>query len=445
MALDLKPDLPSVLPPQRLSFTPESEEFWHSLPSIPGIYIFEDENKKPLYIGKSINLKTRFKQHYEGFTEGTTKAQLFIPKTKYLYLKPVRNDIEAVITEANYIKSYRPRYNSIIKDDRSNLYIVFTNDPYPKIRIIHATDILTLDLDDYNKQVFGPYTSGLATQSLIKQIRHIFGLCLSPFNSRGIACFNYHLGHCPGACVGELTVEKYHRHLGHIKKFLSGKFIFLDKSLHREIKSAIKSQNFERAQAIKIEIEGLHHSLSTRNSSLLLKLSDATDILQYQIVKKLGHPLLRRAPFRLECFDLAHLQGENYVGSMAVFIKGSPHTAGYRHFHVKPPDRSDTAAMKQIIMRRLLHREWGTPDLIILDGGKPQLSAVQPLVPANIPVIALAKKRETVYFYDLTHRIVSLSLPLEDPVLNLFRSIRDEAHRFANTFHKKQRQKSLIK
>ena len=444
MVFDTKQEFPSVQPPIRLSFTPESEDFWHSLPSVPGIYIFEDKNKKPLYIGKSINLKTRFKQHYEGFVEGTTKAQLFIPQTKFLYFKPVRNDIEAVITEANYIKSYQPRYNAIIKDDRSNQYIIFTNYPDTKIRIVHATDIGNLYLDDFNNQVYGPYTSGSVSQSLYKQIRNIFGFCLSPFNSRRRACFNYHLGHCPGACIGEITDEKYHRHLGRIKKFLSGKFILLDRSLHREIKTAVKKMEFEKAQQIKIQIEGLHHSLSTRNSSLLLKLSDATDALQFQLVKKLGHPKLKKPPFRIECYDLAHLQGENYVGSMAVFIKGSPSISDYRHFHIHFPDRSDPFAMRQIIERRLKHQEWGRPDLIVLDGGVPQLSIVLPVIPESIPVIALAKKRETIYFYNENHKTVLVSLPLEDPVLNLLRSIRDEAHRFANSFHKKQRQKSLL-
>ncbi|HCQ31216.1 TPA: hypothetical protein DIU27_02450 [Candidatus Collierbacteria bacterium] len=444
MAIDLNLKFPSVLPPQRLLFTPGSEDFWHSLPSQPGIYIFEDRNKKPLYIGKSINLKTRLKQHYEGFTEGTTKALQFIPKTKFVYFKPVRNDIEAVITEANYIKSYQPRYNSIVKDDRSNLYIIFTNHPDTKIRIVHATDIANLNLDNFQKQVYGPYTSGTVSQSLYKQIRTIFGFCLTPFNGRNRACFNYHLGHCPGACTGEITVQKYHRHLGRIKKFLSGQFTLLDKSLHREIKTAITKTDFEKAQLIKIQIAGLHHSLSTHNSSLLLKLSDATDALQFQIVQKLKHPKLKKPPFRIECYDLAHLQGENYVGSMSVFIKGSPSTPDYRHFHIRFPDRSDPFAMRQIIERRLKHKEWGSPNLIVLDGGIPQLSIVTPVIPKDIPIIALAKKKEIIYFYNEDHKTVSVNLSLEDPVLNLFRNIRDEAHRFANSFHKKQRQKDLI-
>ena len=126
---------------------------------------------------------------------------------------------------------------------------------------------------------------------------------------------------------------------------------------------------------------------------------------------------------------------------MSVFLNGEKSPENYRHFIVNTPDFSDPHAMKQILIRRLGHPEWGTPDLIVLDGGLPQLSTVSPIIPEKIPVIALAKKLETIYFYDKNHKAVSLSLPLEDPVLNLFRSLRDEAHRLANSFHKKRRSK----
>jgi len=257
-------------------------------------------------------------------------------------------------------------------------------------------------------------------------------------------CFNYHLGHCPGACIEEISPAKYAAHLGRLKKFLSGQFILLDKSLHQEIKIAIEKQAYEQANQIKAQINGLHYVLSTKDSSLLLKLSDATDALQYKIVQKLKHPLLKKPPVRIECYDLAHLQGENYVGSLAVFIKGAPSTQDYRHFNIRFPDHSDPFAMRQILERRFNHPEWGIPNLIVLDGGIPQLSIVSHVIPPHVPVIALAKKKETIYFYNAKHKIVSLNLPIEDPVLNLFRNLRDEAHRFANSFHVKQRRKSLI-
>lgn len=411
---------------------------------MPGIYIFEDQNKKPLYIGKSINLKSRLKQHFESYKEKTSKAANFIPQTHTLYLKVVRNDLEAIITESNFIKQYKPRYNAITKDGKSNIYIIFTNPPDTKIKIIHATDIQTLELDDYKKQVFGPYTSSGVANILLKQIRYIFGYCNAPFNAHNRPCFYYHLDHCPGACQFLVTPKEYQIHLGHIKKFLSGHFNQLNKTLHTRIKIVIKKQEFEKAELIKRQIESLEQTLSSQNSSLLLKLSDATDQLQFKVVDSLNHPKLTRPPHRIECYDLAHLQGENYVGSMAVFFNSQPEPSSYRHFNIQGDDRSDPYAMRQILSRRFNHSEWSFPDLIILDGGVPQLSIVLPVIPPEIPVIALAKKRETIYFFDKSNKLVEINLNLEDPVLNLFRSIRDEAHRFATTFHIQKRQKSFL-
>lgn len=355
----------------------------------------------------------------------------------------VNNDLEAVIIEANYIKTYQPRYNAITKDGTSNIYIIFTNSPDTKIKIVHASDIQTLELDNYKKQVFGPYTSGKTAEVLLKLIRHIFGYCNSPFNSLNRACFNYHLHQCPGACLFQVTPSEYRRHLGQIKKFLSGHFTELNRSLNQQIKTAIKKQDFEQAGIVKNKITSLDQTLNSQNSSLLLKLSDATDQLQHLIVSTLNHPLLTKTPVRIECYDLAHLQGENHVGSMSVFINGKPQVSLYRHFNIKGNDRSDPHAMKQIISRRFNHSEWGKPNLVILDGGVPQLSIVFPVIPKNIPVLALAKKRETIYFYN-NDKITSINLSIEDPVLNLLRNIRDEAHRFATTFHIKKRQKSFL-
>jgi excinuclease ABC subunit C len=414
------------------------------VPSRPGIYIFEDKNKKPLYIGKSISLKSRLKQHYEGFKNNSTKAKVFIPQTKYIHLKIVNNDLEAIILESNYIRSYKPRYNAIAKDGKSNVYIIFTNTPDSKIKIIHATDISSLELDDFTKQVYGPFTSTKIAEIILRQVRKIFGFCLSPYNSKYRTCFNYHIEQCPGACKYEITPKNYEYHLKKIKKFLSGHFVKLNKSLHSQIKQAIKNEKYEEANRLKLQIHGLEQALTNKNSSLLLKLSDASDQLQYMIANTLKHPKLKKPPRRIECYDLAHLQGENYVGSMAVFINSQPETSKYRHFHIKGKQKSDPYAMKEIISRRLNHSEWGIPDLIVLDGGIPQLSTVISIIPKNIAVIALAKKRETIYFYDENNSLVSINLNIEDPVLNVFRSIRDESHRFATTFHKRQRQKSLF-
>lgn len=409
------------------------------LPSSPGVYFFEDVNKEPLYIGKSINLRSRLRQHYEGFQNKSTKAHLFIPQTKTLFLKIFQNDIQAIIAESNYIKSHQPKYNAITKDGKTNTYLVFTNPPDTKLLISHGSDLSTFNLDNYTKQVFGPYASGATALLLQKICRKTFGICLHPFNPQNRPCFNYHLHRCPGACTGRFSVSEYQKHLGKVKKILSGQFNLLTKQLNRDIKNQIKLQNFELAEIYKNQLLSLQNTLESRHTANLLKLSDANLSIQNRIVQVLHHPLLVETPRRLECYDLAHLQTKNYVGAMSVFIDGEKSPENYRYFNITAPDFSDPHAMKQILRRRFNHPEWGIPDLVVLDGGLPQLSIVSPVIPENIPVVALAKKLETIYFYNNDKSVKKLQLPLEDPVLNLFRSLRDEAHRLANSLHRRKR------
>ncbi len=231
--------------------------------------------------------------------------------------------------------------------------------------------------------------------------------------------------------------------MGLVKKFLSGKFVYLKKTLSTQIKKASKEQKYELANDLKRQFLSLQSILETGNVSLLLKLSESTPSVQNKITVTLSHPKLTTTPRKIECYDLAHLQGENYVGAMSVMIDGYLSKSDYRKFHINEGN-SDPHAMKEILQRRLKHEEWALPDLIILDGGKPQLNIAGSVIPEQIAVIALAKKRETLYFYDAKNKLVELNLSLEDPVLNQFRILRDEAHRFGNAFHRKQRQKTLL-
>ncbi len=306
-----------------------------------------------------------------------------------------------------------------------------------------ATDIQEFNLDSYKKQVFGPYTSAKIATILQKQIRKTFGICLKPFNPQNKACFNYHIKQCPGACCGEISVSDYQKKMGLAKKFLSGEFTTLRKYYLSEIKKYSKNQNYEDASKLKYEYEKLQEVLESGNVNLLLKLSESIPSTQNKITNTLHHPKLISTPKRIECYDLAHLQGTNYVGAMTVMEDGYLKKTEYRHFHVND-STSDPYAMKEIITRRFTHLDWEKPDLIVLDGGKPQLNIVLPIVPENIAVIALAKKRETLIYYDSVGETVELNLNLDDPVLNQLILLRNEAHRFGNKFHRKQREKTML-
>lgn len=410
---------------------------------MPGVYYFEDTDKKPLYIGKSISLRSRLRQHYEGFQKNNSNSALFIPQTKTVYYKVFDNDIQAIIAESNYIKTFSPKYNSIQKDGKSYLYIIFTNPPETKVVFSRATDLSEFNLDNYKKQVFGPYTSAKIATILQKQIRKTFGICLKPFNAQNKACFNYHIKQCPGACCGEISVTDYQKRLGLAKKFLSGEFTALRKHYIRVIKQNSRLQKYELAAKLKYEYEKLQEILQSGNVNLLLKLSESTPSTQAKITTTLNHPKLTGTPKRIECYDLAHLQGQNYVGAMTVMEEGHLKKTDYRHFQIND-STSDPYAMKEIISRRFLHTDWPKPDLIVLDGGKPQLNIVLPAVPADIAVVALAKKKETLIYYNRKGEIMELNLNLDDPVLNQLILLRNEAHRFGNKLHRKQRQKTML-
>ncbi len=218
----------------------------------------------------------------------------------------------------------------------------------------------------------------------------------------------------------------------------------LKKELLSKIKKNIRSQSFEDADTTKKQLNSLEYILSSKTPSLLLKLSDATLAIQSTIIDTLNHPKLRNIPRRIECYDLAHLQGTSYVGAMTVMVDGQIDKSQYRHFNIEFPDFSDPHGMRQIIARRFNHPEWPSPDLIILDGGVPQLNTVLSVIPESIAVIALAKKQETLIYYNKDNQLTKLNLPLENPTLNIFRSLRDEAHRFGNTFHRQKRSLAVL-
>ena len=409
------------------------------LPSSPGVYIFVDAAGFPLYIGKSINLKSRLAQHFEAARDLDSKAAHFIDQTKSLILQVVESDLAAIILEANLIKTYQPYYNAASKDDKTGSAIVIGNAPGYSFSILHRSDLKLADYANPQTQIYGPYPTATSATIIVKQIRHIFGYCQNPTNSHNRACFYFHLSQCPGPCAGKMTAGEYARHLTNIKVFLSGRFKNLMAALTSEIKNASQKQAFETAAAKRDQLAALEIALASHKYSQLLVLPLATEKVLRQAVMLLKHPQLKEPPRRIECYDMASLNQENSVGALVVFTNGQPDKDQYRKFLVKTNKLGDPATMKHILARRLRHPEWNRPDLIILDGGVPQLSVVSAIIPPDIPVIALSKKRETLHFYNCHQQIVNLNLPLHNSVLKLFQFARDEAHRFATTYHKKRR------
>ena len=402
-----------------------------NLPHLPGVYIFEDKNKTPLYIGKSINVKTRVKQHL--------KQAPFISQTKKINFITTPNDTIAILLEAELIKNYTPKFNIIQKDNRSAPYIVITNPPHQRILIVRGQDLIQSNFLHPKQQIFGPFLNKKQVFKILKSARNTFGYCQKPFNSTQTSCFYFHLRSCPGACNGQVTQKQYQQHIKLVTRFLSGKVIGLKKTLTRKINQVAKQKNFELAQNLKTKLDNLEYLTNTSKTSQFFALPNQNLKLMQKIAKTLNHPLLKSTPKRIECYDTAHLQTTHYTGSMAVVEDGQLSPNQYRLFKIKSKPTGDPQALKEIITRRLKHQDWPLPDLIILDGGVGQLSVVFPIIPDPIATIALSKNKETVHFYNNKGKLVNLNLPLSNPVLSLFRLLRDESHRLATTLHQKRR------
>lgn len=413
-----------------------------SLPQSPGIYIFQDEAQNPLYIGKSINIRSRIKQHLEQGKLTHSKQATFFTKTYSLKYIKTASDIQAVILEAQLIKTLTPAYNSISKDDKSALFITFSNPP-SKITLVRGTDLATKDYNNPKTQIYGPYQNKFAAETVLKQARKIFGFCSNPFNSAHRACFYYHLGLCPGACKHLITPKRYQDHLTRIKKFFSGKFVGLSSELTAKIKKSAKLERFEQAQEYKKQLQSLQNTLTSSTNHHFLSLPAASQYALGELVAAIDHPKLTSPPARIECYDIANLGPTHQVGSMTVLIQGVPSPSLYRHFIIRPRQDGDPAAMRQMLTRRFAHPEWDFPNLVVLDGGVGQLNIVSPAIPKDIAVIALSKKKETIHFYK-AGKIQNINIPLHRASVKLLQTVRDEAHRFATTFHKQRRDRQML-
>lgn len=426
-----------------ISFTSESPSWVSQLPLSPGIYIFEDKHGQPLYIGKSVSLRSRIRQHLESSKDPASKQSLFVPETYSLRYQETNSDLEAIILESYLIKTADPKYNVLAKDDKSVTYIVITNSPDSKIQLAHSTDLNLSYFDNPSTQIYGPYLAHKTAFDLLKQTRRIFGFCQNPFNSQNRPCFYYHLHQCPGPCAGKISADEYQKHLTQIKRFLSGQFKYLIKDFRKQINELAKGQNFEEASRLKTQLERLEWALNTPQLSGFLEYPQANQNALKEIVTLLRHPQLSSPPYRIECYDIAHLQGDQIVGGMSVLINGQPRPDEYRHFLIRTAKPGDQYSLKEIVSRRFNHTEWPWPSLLVLDGGVSQLSTVSPVIPENVPVIALSKRRETIHFYR-DGRVVNLNLPPHKASLKILQTVRDEAHRFTTTFHQSRRRKALL-
>lgn len=433
------------------------------LPKTPGVYIFKDDKGKVIYVGKAKSLKSRISTYFQKNISLGSKTQAMVRKINNIEVIKTSSELEALILEAELIKKHKPRYNIVHKDDKSYLYIVARNDTLeingkkvklPKILTARKADLQKGDVK------YGPYPSANTARLIVRTIRKVFPYrdCGSPkfnrYQKLGRPCLYGHLDLCGAPCQPENSYKEYKKEIRRIKNFLSGKSSAVIKEYENKMKNASKDQDYEKAAYFRDMLkrfEYIRTSFKTadkyiENPNLLEDLAkEAMNDLKENI------EILNILPERIECFDISNISGKEAVGSMVVAVKGIIQKSEYKRFKIKLKDEPDDVFMMREVLERRLNRvgrdvkSWDDPSLIILDGGKGQVSAIDTILKEkklNIPVVGIAKKAESLIFLN-NGEFVELDLPKDSPGLKLAMRLRDEAHRFAQTYHHHLRLKNF--
>ncbi len=439
------------------------------LPTKPGVYFYKDAAGEVIYIGKAASLRGRVRQYFQ-------KSRAFDPKTDALVAEiadvewtELETEVDALFLEAELVRRYLPRFNILLRDDKSQSFV----------RINYKSDYPTVSLTrrplDDGAEYFGPYMNSLAIKRALRCLRKAFPYAVTRPAGQKRASLYYHLGLDPGLEDGRTSLADYRANLRKLMQYLRGQRVALTREIERDMKKAAKAKQFEAAAELRNQLQALQEL----NRQTLFGDSERLDISRdwalVELAKLLG---LARPPRRIEGFDISHLQGTDTTASLVVFSNGLPDKAAYRKFKLRSPGNDDTGHIHETLTRRLKEdnrRKWGLPDLILIDGGKGQLTAGLAARDAaglsKLPTVGLAKRQEEI----IIHRTKSLPLldeqrlasqaqklqaytsqstdfisllpPATSHLVKLLQRIRDESHRFALSYHsvlKSGRQRSSL-
>ena len=400
-----------------------------ALPDQPGVYLFKDAAGRLLYIGKALSLRKRVASYVRPVGLSPRLAQL-MKRAVSLETRLTTSEAEALLLEAQLIKEHRPRYNVAFRDDKTYPMLKVTNEAFPRL-------VVTRRRTPDGAVYFGPYTDAGLMHEAVQFLRRVFPMrtCASFPKT---PCLEYHLGQCLAPCANYVTAASYRRIVDDLVAFLRGERDQLLQDLARRMRQASSARRFEEAARLRDQIQALSSVIVAKERSLV-----AGPLEQLRAALKLP-----RLPRRIEAFDISNLFGESAVGSMVVFSDGKPHKAHYRRFRIKTVQGIDDYRM----MREVIRRRYGgsltatlpLPDLVLVDGGKGQLAAACEELDAlrlTVPVIGLAKRFEHIFLPGATSPIVLLPT---SPVLHLVQHVRDEAHRFAITYHRLLRHRAVV-
>jgi len=444
---------------------PDLQKKVHEVPHKPGVYLMRDRFHRVIYVGKARDLRKRVSSYFlpSKISQADLKTRAMLDAVWDFETHTVRSDAESLLLEGKLIKEYRPRYNVSFRDDKRFLLVkVDMSEEWPRFRLARFKK-------DDSARYFGPYPHSGALRQTLNFMRKKFGVLTfgrgSP-TERELKSATYQVP----MRLSEIGAEQYRERVVHVCEFLEGHSREMIAALEEEMRKAAEKMNFEKAAELRNMVEDLRSTTKPIRRFARGSLPSAIDPMAD--VRMLADALqLPRAPRVMECFDISNISTTHVVASMVRFRNGVPDKDNYRRYRVRTVEgQDDFASMAEVVRRRYsrilletravnpdaaefsqenafeaadrLQSETNPqsyvrlPDLIIVDGGKGQLSAacreLQRLGLHDLPIIGLAKEHEEIYRLD---RAVPLQLPMDSGALRLLQRIRDEAHRFANAYH----------
>lgn len=429
------------------------EEKLAELPKDPGVYFYKDKTGTIIYIGKAANLRNRVRQYFQKSRYRDTKTDALVADIVDVDWITVESEIDALFLEAEQIRRYLPKYNILLRDDKSSTYVRINYDSdHPTVSYTHRP------LDD-GAQYFGPYYSAVAVRKALRYLRKAFPYSTHVATIPKRACLLYQLGLCPGLEENKTSLIDYRANLRKLIKYLKGERTQLIRQVEREMNLYAKENKYEEAAAARNQL----FALKGLSRQVIFSDAEFMDISKDLGLQGLSELLgLKATPRRIEGYDISHMSGTDTVASMVVFTNGIPHKADYRKFKMRIPGNDDFAHMNEAIGRRLSEKNraaWGTPNLFLIDGGKGQLSAGIAARDAagcsDLPMIGLAKREEEIVIHrDMSNVVldrdfaqkadailtqddmfIRVLLPKSSHIVKLLQRIRDESHRFAVSYH----------
>ncbi len=412
------------------------------LPFSPGVYFMKNADGEIIYIGKARSLRKRVSSYF------VNKAQL--PKITALVARiadidyiETSSEVDALLLESQLIKQYLPRYNKELKDDKTYPLLKITNEKFPRIHI-------TRNKSDKKAAYYGPYTDAKLLRHAVALINNLF-----PFRKcvklPKTACLYYHIGQCLAPCIKPEVKGEYDRIIDEVRGFLGGGKKTLIQYLSERMNEAASALRFEDAQFFKEQIEALSE-LKKKRFSLKNPESGIGLAATLELKKILK---LESLPEKIVCFDVSNIQGDEAVASRVSFYRELPDKINYRRYKIKTVEGINDYAMIQEALGRMLSglkegRETFIPDVIMIDGGKGHLNAADEVIRREgfetTCLISIAKRFETIYrIQDVNgeRKPVDLEIDKTAPSLHLLQKVRDEAHRFAITYHRMLKEKGL--